>query len=224
MGSIDELSEREREVVKLLLEGKSNKLIATALHISERTVEFHLTNIYARLGVSSRTELILKLRESTVADREEFPQNSGMLNLRRWAETLRQAVSQIGKELKMENSMDARSSSAENSMTFFDAIRVCLTRYAEFHGRASRSEFWWFALFVVLVSAMLSYLHEAAASMFLIAVLLPLLAAGSRRLHDSGRSGWWQLFLLVPVGGIVVVGYLWAQPPVESLPDESLAM
>ena len=61
------LSAREQDVANLVLEGKSNKLIASALNISLSTVEFHLKNIYAKLGVASRVELILKLRESTVA-------------------------------------------------------------------------------------------------------------------------------------------------------------
>lgn len=60
------LSKREREVVELLLQGKSNKLIAASLDIAERTVEFHLKNVYAKFQVSSRVELILKLRDATV--------------------------------------------------------------------------------------------------------------------------------------------------------------
>ncbi len=67
---IDPFSEREKDVVKLLLQGKSNKQIALELGISNRTVEFHLSNIYAKLRVNSRSEAILKftdgqLREST---------------------------------------------------------------------------------------------------------------------------------------------------------------
>ncbi len=57
----NQLSEREKEVVRLLLQGKSNKLIALSLGISVRTVEFHLKNIYAKFQVNSRIELILKL-------------------------------------------------------------------------------------------------------------------------------------------------------------------
>ena len=60
----DRLSQRELQVIKLLLEGKSNKQIALALNVAERTVEFHLQNIYAKLGVVSRVEAILKLRET----------------------------------------------------------------------------------------------------------------------------------------------------------------
>src|SRR5512134_3178772 len=57
------LSEREKDVARVLLQGKSNKQIALELGISNRTVEFHLRNIYTKLGVTSRTEAILKLAE-----------------------------------------------------------------------------------------------------------------------------------------------------------------
>ena len=60
----NQFSEREKDVVKLLLQGKSNKQIALELGISNRTVEFHLSNIYAKLGVNSRSEAILKLTEN----------------------------------------------------------------------------------------------------------------------------------------------------------------
>jgi DNA-binding CsgD family transcriptional regulator len=65
MSQTNQLSEREKEVVKLLLQGKSNKQIAFMLDIADRTVEFHLKNVYTKLQVSSRTEAILKLGEST---------------------------------------------------------------------------------------------------------------------------------------------------------------
>ncbi len=58
-----ELSEREREVAALLLQGKGNKQIAVALGITIRTVEFHLSNIYGKLKVASRTEAVLRLAE-----------------------------------------------------------------------------------------------------------------------------------------------------------------
>jgi DNA-binding CsgD family transcriptional regulator len=68
--SLIEFSPREQQVIDLLLQGKSNKQIALELHIASRTVEFHLSNIYTRLGVASRTEAVVKLgytdlREST---------------------------------------------------------------------------------------------------------------------------------------------------------------
>lgn len=235
MAQSNQLSNREQDVVKLLLEGKSNKLIASALGISDRTVEFHLKNIYAKFQVSSRTELILKLGQSTgagkgeVAENKDSPghstvenmgeitENGDQSNSGNWATSLKEAVSRIGKELRMENALNSSASSEGNSVTFFESIRVCLTKYAEFNGRASRSEFWWFALFVTLVASALMYLSESLVNVFAIAILLPMLAAGARRLHDSGKSGWWQLFILAPIAGIILVGILWALPPDDTL-------
>lgn len=99
-----------------------------------------------------------------------------------------------------------------NPATFFGAIRVCLTKYADFNGRATRAEFWWFALFITLVSAALGYLSQELASVFSVAMLLPFLAAGARRLRDINKSGWWELILLVPVGGLIALAILWLLP------------
>lgn len=230
MAQSNQLSSREQEVVKLLLEGKSNKLIASALGISSSTVEFHLKNIYAKVQVSSRMELVLKLGQSTgagkrapaedlwrstVAGNGEITENGDQSNSRNWVTSLRETVSLIGKELKMDSSLNSNASKEGNSVTFFESIRICFTKYAEFNGRASQSEFWWFMLFVTLVASALVYLSQSLSNIFLIAILLPLLAAGSRRLHDCGKSGWLQLYLLVPVGGIIMLGIWWAMPPTD---------
>lgn len=213
--SIEPLSKREQDVVKLLLEGKSNKLIASALHVTLSTVEFHLKNIYAKYQVNSRMELVLKLRESTVAEIEEPTENRARLKFlwRNWVTSLREAVSIIGKELKMNNISNV---DASNPMTFFESIRVCFTKYADFTGKASRPEFWWFALFIVLGAGIFSYLDERLVSIFSLATLLPLLAAGARRLQDTGKSPWLQLYLLIPVGGIIIMGFYWAQPSIKN--------
>ena len=193
-------------------------------------VEFHLKNIYAKVQVSSRTELILKLRDSTVAGKlgqstvageEETAENRHTLNRSNWAASSKEAVSKIGKELKVESSLNSNARSGGNPMTFYESILVCLKKYAEFNGRASRAEFWWFTLFILLVASALAYLSKTAGSVFLIAMLLPLLAAGARRLHDIGKSAWWQLFMLAPVAGIVLLGILWALPPTSPLPDDT---
>lgn len=222
MDQFNGLSNREREVVKLLLEGKSNKQIASSLHITENTVEFHLKNIYSKYQVSSRTELIIKLGNSVVAGKGEDAENRDRLNLSNWFTALREAISRIGKEFKIENLSYSNPLNAANPMTFYESILVCLRKYAEFNGRASRSEFWWFALFITLVASALAYLSQTLVSVFLIATLLPLLAAGTRRLNDSGKSAWLQLLLLVPVGGLVWLGYLWAQPTASPQPEDTL--
>lgn len=226
------LSNRERETIQLLLEGKSNKLIARDMKVSERTVEFHLNNIYTKFQVNSRLELVLRLKDdinwleseklgdSTVVDKGILAENGDGLNLSNWVTSLREAVSRIGKELQMKVASDSNTDNETSRITFYESIRKCLTKYAEFNGRASRSEFWWFALFVVLCTSAFTLVSETVGGIFLIAVLLPLLAAGSRRLRDSGESPWWQLFLLVPFG-IVIVGTLWVLPSKDSLSEPS---
>ena len=70
MKQSNQFSPREKEVIELLIQGKTNKEIALALGVTVRTIEFHLSKVYAKLGVSSRTEAVLiladrPLREST---------------------------------------------------------------------------------------------------------------------------------------------------------------
>jgi transcriptional regulator with XRE-family HTH domain len=88
-------------------------------------------------------------------------------------------------------------------VTFLDAIRGCLIRYAVFDGRAGRPEYWWFVLFVTLVTSVGTLISDVVGGIVLLLLLIPLAAAGARRLHDTGRSGWWQLFALAPVGFVV---------------------
>lgn len=97
-------------------------------------------------------------------------------------------------------------------MTFGDAIKTCLTKYADFNGTASRSEYWWFVLFLILASAVLSVVSDKLSMLFSLATLLPSLAAAARRLHDIDRSGWWQLVWLVPFIGWIVMIYWLVQP------------
>lgn len=94
-------------------------------------------------------------------------------------------------------------------MTFQESVKVCFSKYADFGGRATRSEYWWFILFIVLVSLAASLLSNTLSALFSLATLVPSIAAATRRLHDTNRSGWWQLIVLVPViGWIVLIVFL----------------
>jgi uncharacterized membrane protein YhaH (DUF805 family) len=92
-------------------------------------------------------------------------------------------------------------------MTFLDAVRVCVAKYSDFDGRATRSEYWWFFLAVLIGSAAAST-DPMLGVVFSVAAFVPMLAVGARRLHDTNRSGWWQLLVVVPFGFIVVLAFL----------------
>jgi uncharacterized membrane protein YhaH (DUF805 family) len=83
-------------------------------------------------------------------------------------------------------------------MGFGQAISVVFSKYATFEGRARRSEYWWWVLFQFLASLLTCWipLINAIASL---ALLLPTLAVGIRRLHDTNRSGWYVLLPLAPL-------------------------
>ena len=96
-------------------------------------------------------------------------------------------------------------------MDFVSAVKSCLGQYAGFSGRAVRSEFWWFFLFQIIVMVIASFLGDVISGIASIALLLPAFAVGARRLHDIGRSGWWQLLTLTGIGVLVLI-YWWVQP------------
>ena len=142
-------------------------------------------------------------------------------------------------------------------MSFVDAIRTCLRRFATFSGRASRPEFWWFVLALMLASSALSIVDAAifgphvsvehvrnidssgritdstnqivsygggpVSGVFSLLSMLPLLAASWRRMHDTGRPGWWTVGPpLIAVGLIfyLVVGLSGINPFTGTLPDD----
>ncbi|WP_187261346.1 DUF805 domain-containing protein [Pontibacter beigongshangensis] len=92
-----------------------------------------------------------------------------------------------------------------------------LRKYAVFSGRARRSEYWYFVLFNVLISMVLSFVDLTIGTatstgsigllggLYSLAVFIPSLAVAVRRLHDTGKSGWWVLFGLIPVLGWIVL-------------------
>lgn len=107
-------------------------------------------------------------------------------------------------------------------LTFQQAVQRVLSKYAEFNGRASRSEFWWFMLFVVCVGVVFSLLTAITGLRFFawigqlcnLALLVPTLAVSWRRLHDVGRAGGWWFINFVPVVGAILF-ILWTVKPSE---------
>ncbi|MFK7945324.1 MAG: DUF805 domain-containing protein [Paracoccaceae bacterium] len=85
-------------------------------------------------------------------------------------------------------------------MNLIKAVRSVYTKYATFSGRASRSEFWWYQLFYVVITGVpIAYISDAMDSFWSLVNLLPSLAVACRRLHDTDRSGWWQVLPIAAV-------------------------
>lgn len=97
-------------------------------------------------------------------------------------------------------------------MQIQEAFVTCIKKYATFSGRATRSEYWWFILCEVLIIVGLSAISDRLGGLAGLLLLLPVLAAGARRLHDIGRSGWWLLVNLIPLIGFLLLIYWTVQP------------
>lgn len=102
-------------------------------------------------------------------------------------------------------------------MGFAEAVKTCFGKYSDFRGRAPRSEYWFWFLFIVLIFgggfALAAALGNLAKGLFvvlgllaLLGLFLPSLAVAIRRLHDINSSGWWYLLTLLPyVGGLIML-------------------
>lgn len=107
----------------------------------------------------------------------------------------------------------------ETNMRFSEAYKTCFKKYATFKGRARRKEYWYFVLFVFLISLAIGFVSGFIVGLFdldesfitvcsaivSLAVLLPSLAVQCRRLHDTGKSGWLLLLYLVPLAGAIAM-------------------
>ena len=107
---------------------------------------------------------------------------------------------------------------ARPMMGFGEAIKTCFRKYVDFKGRARRPEYWWWTLFNVLLSIPLALVDVAIegaggpavlSNLVNLALFLPSLAVGVRRLHDTDRRGWWLLLWLIPlIGWIIIIVFL----------------
>lgn len=117
-------------------------------------------------------------------------------------------------------------------MSFFEAIASGFRKYAEFSGRATRPEFWWFILFIALGAGILSSLSIASGdgtlfrgsaleTVWSLATLLPTLGVLVRRLRDTGRTWPHVFWLLVPIGGLVVLAIFLSEPGTPAEPSQT---
>ncbi len=106
-------------------------------------------------------------------------------------------------------------------MGFGEAISSGLKNVTNFSGRASRSEFWWYVLFIWIVSVILNFILGQVLSngstvgtgsaVVYVLQILAVIAIGCRRLHDTGKSGWLQLLWIIPCVGPIILIVFWVQ-------------
>ncbi|WP_300500562.1 DUF805 domain-containing protein [Marinobacter sp.] len=92
---------------------------------------------------------------------------------------------------------------------------AAFSNFANFSGRATRTQFWMFFLIYMVITVVLAVIETALGMpvltpIFGLVLLIPSLSYGARRLHDIGRSGWWQLLMLIPVIGLIILLVMFA--------------
>lgn len=121
------------------------------------------------------------------------------------------------------------------SRTFGEAISTCFSKYVRFKGRASRSEYWFFVLFLVLASIVASIIDAALFpgsietggpinGLLSLGTFLPSLAVSWRRLHDTDRSGWWIGGMYIVVGVVIGVAFALLGTGTGASPDGFIAV
>lgn len=110
---------------------------------------------------------------------------------------------------------------------FQNSVRTVFRKYATFSGRARRPEYWWFVLFSIIASIVLSIIDimlftgdvDLLSTIFSLATLIPSIAVGARRLHDIGRTGWWLLLSFIPIIGWIIL-IIWLAKKGDEHPNE----
>jgi uncharacterized membrane protein YhaH (DUF805 family) len=88
-------------------------------------------------------------------------------------------------------------------MNITESVTSVLKNYANFDGRARRSEYWWFFLVNILLQSLLYLVSPILANIVGLALFIPGLAVAVRRMHDIGKSGWYLLVAFIPLAGII---------------------
>ena len=107
--------------------------------------------------------------------------------------------------------------SSKPMVGFSEAIGLGFKNYINFSGRATRAEYWWWFLFLVVAGVVLGIIDGVTGigvlrNTFNLATIIPSLALGARRLHDIGKSGWWQLLLFAIIVGWIILIVWYCKP------------
>ncbi len=114
------------------------------------------------------------------------------------------------------------AAAAHRDVKFAEAPALFFKNYVKFEGRSSRGAYWWFFLANVIVSFVLGFIDGTLGlyaggvgtlgGLWTLAILIPSIAIGMRRLHDIDKSGWWLLIAFIPLVGVIWLIVLFCQP------------
>ena len=103
-------------------------------------------------------------------------------------------------------------------MQMIEAFKTAMSKYADFTGRANRPEFWWYVLAQFLLLLAIGLISDTLSNIASLALLVPSISVAVRRLHDTGRSGWWVLIALTIIGIIPLI--IWYATEGPKAPNE----
>ena len=134
-------------------------------------------------------------------------------------ETLMQEEEKQSVQAEQKQTIEKKAYVPQPPLSFNEAVGTCFRKYFDFTGRARGSEYWYFFLFCVVIFIVATILdinlfgipmedYGPVYSISFLGLLIPSISAATRRLHDTGKSGWWQLLYFTIIGSFWVLYWL----------------
>ena len=168
----------------------------------EPTLPPKVSEKHIKEEVKIKTETKKDIQEEKIVEEKEV--KSEEITEPESKTTIEEVISKTEDDKLEEEYADAKM----EDINFFQSFRICFKKFVDFKERASRSEYWWFALFTSIISIP-SYLPnetvQVLSGLGSLIILLPTLAVTVRRLHDINKSGWLVLISLIPLIGAIIL-------------------
>jgi uncharacterized membrane protein YhaH (DUF805 family) len=115
-------------------------------------------------------------------------------------ESLTQEQGNESVQAELKQSIEKKAYVPQPPLSFNEALQTCMRKYFDFTGRARLSEYWYFCLFTFFLSLITMFLFTFISILVFLFLIIPAFSAGARRLHDSNKSGWRQLWFFTIIG------------------------
>jgi uncharacterized membrane protein YhaH (DUF805 family) len=151
---------------------------------------------------------------------KEYGETIGVkLNLKNKKDVLIEELNRSAEQEEQKQPIEKKTYVPQPPLSFNESVGTCFRKYFDFSGRARGSEYWYFFLFSFLVGWIAVFLDTGLFGTAFedygplnmitsVGLFIPSISAASRRLHDSGKSGWWQLLYLTVIGVFLLLYWL----------------